>query len=444
MAGDFMKFLRLIAPWAPIPLFAENLRVRHGLVSAVMTRHSVSDAMTGSIHDFRQLWNVDYLELFGQGRNGRPLGVASIRHGNVFDLVNAAIVEVAGIIGRHSPLSANPKTATAVRETVVHVSLVTPTDPASDPSRLSDSKWWASASLSISEIVFTVGLAVLVARGGLQIGPALLICIAISHVLTVVLRLSVEPIFGNKATAERDRVETARRDAALDIHVIAESWNSSKISIVCGYSSQLHALTNIPVRTTRPLLLKWLCRLLAVVLTTQAALLAASTNAQGNERWSSLLWLAVYLLSWLLKKGLHLVIGPERILEKQPASIRFMAPLHFSGRRAALIFISMLPVSPRANRWAWWDVFLPDNDRRRTLQQELEGSPKFKAAIRWKERDDDPTDEEGPGVKLSAESSDQLDEAIEVLNSPSCKEALKQYLEIVCPEESSLPTTVVA
>ncbi|ETI21824.1 hypothetical protein G647_05893 [Cladophialophora carrionii CBS 160.54] len=387
---------------------------------------------------------MDYLGLFGQSRTGRPLAVASIRHGNVFDLANAAIIEVAGIIGRHSPLSVNPKTATALRETVVYVSLVTPADPASDLSRLSDSEWWASASLSVSKIVFAVGLAILVARRGLEIGPALLICIALSHVLTVALRLCVEPIFGNLTTAESDRVETARRDAALDIHVIAESWNSSKISIVCGYSSQLHALTNIPVRTSRPLFLKWLCRVLAVVLTTQAALLAATTNAQGNERWSTLLWLAVYSLSWLLKKGLHLLIGPERILEKQPANLQFMEPLHFSGRRAALIFISMLPVSPRANRWAWWDVFLPDNDRRRILQEELEGSPKFQAATRWKEQDGDLSNEGASGIKLSASSSDQLDEAIEVLTSPACKEKLKQYLDIVCPTGPSLSRTTVA
>lgn len=42
----------------------------------------------------------------------------------------------------------------------------------------------------------------------------------------------------------------------------------------------------------------------------------------------------------------------------------FVEPIHFSGRRAALLFITLLPVSHKADRWAWWDVFMPDKERR--------------------------------------------------------------------------------
>ncbi|KAH8748289.1 hypothetical protein F5883DRAFT_583026 [Diaporthe sp. PMI_573] len=434
MAGGVVDTLRSIAPYAPIPLFAENLRTQEELVSAVMTRHSVSSCLTGCIRDFRRLWNVDYLELFGQSHDPRPLAVTSIRHGNVFDLANAAILETAGIVRRHDPLAANPKTANPRRETIVYVSFITPSHP--DRPRLSGAKWWAAVSLFILEMAFAIGTAALVVRRGMILGAALLICVGFSQVLIFGLRLLNDPIFGNQAAVQSDRALTARNGAALDVHVIADSWNSSKISVVCGYSSQLHALSNIPVRTTRALALKWCCRALAVVLATQAALLAAITNAEGDERWSSLLWLAFYFLMLLLKKGLHAVVGLEHLLEKQPASVQVMEPLRFSGRRAALVFISMLPVSEKVDRWAWWDVFMPDNDRRRSFHAELESSPLLTEATRWQQQIPDTSMNEKTEGKSSVPANSALEEAAGVIKGPTSRAYLKRYLDVVFPGES--------
>jgi hypothetical protein len=64
-------------------------------------------------------------------------------------------------------------------------------------------------------------------------------------------------------------------------------------------------------------------------------------------------------------------VYPKILFEKNPASIQRLEPMHFSGRRAALLFIAMLPVSHRANRWGWWDAFMPENPRRRMLQKDF-------------------------------------------------------------------------
>jgi hypothetical protein len=361
--------------------------------------------------------------------------VTSIRHGNVFDLANAALLETAGIVRRHDPLAANPKTANLLRETILYVSFVTPSHP-DDLPRLSGAKWWAAVSLFILEIAFTTGTAALIVRRDMILGAALLVCVVFSQILTFGLRLLNDPIFGNQAAVHSDRALTARNGAALDVHVIADSWNSPKISVVCGYSSQLHALSNIPVRTNRALALKWSCRALAVVLATQAALLAAVTNAEGDERWSSLLWLAFYFLMLVLKKGLHAITGSEHLLEKQPASVEVMEPLHFSGRRAALIFISMLPVSRRVDRWAWWDVFMPDNDRRRSFHTELESSRLFTEATRWQQQVPDTSMSEKTEREPSVPANSVLEEAAGVINGPTCRAYLERYLDVVFPSES--------
>lgn len=440
--SQFVETLRSIAPWAPIPLFAENLRVQRELISAVTARHTVSECLTGCIRDFQRLWNIDYLELFGQSQVQRPPAVASIRHGNVFDLANGALLETAGIIGHHYPLASNPKTANALRETIVYVTFVTPRDPAGHPTKLGDARWLAAVCLSTVEFLSAIVMAGYVVNRGLVIGAGLLACICVSQLHTFALRALIEPIYANQAAVESDRVRTARNGAALDVHVISDSWNSSKISVVCGYSSQLHALTNIPVRTTRPVLLKWLCRSLAVALSIQASLLAAVANASGNERWSSLLWLAFYLIIGLSKLGYHAASSPEEILEKQPASVHITKPMHFSGRRAALVFISMLPVTAKVNRWSWWDVYMPDNDRRKALHAELEGTHLFKDATEWKGKEELSPSKDAQGSNLPTYTKDAFKEALEMINSEPCAEHVEKYLKEVFPDETNVSSRV--
>jgi hypothetical protein len=184
-------------------------------------------------------------------------------------------------------------------------------------------------------------------------------------------RWKVNPIFGNKHAILADQALTATGGAALDVHVIADNWNSSRLDVLCGYSSQLHSLTNIPIRIDGPRILRWSCRLLALVLILQAALLASIPNSTDADQWSGALWLLMYSLMSFIKNILQ-YIYPKTLLEKQPASVEYLEPIHFSGRMGALLFIAMLPVSQKAERWAWLDVYMPDNNRRRTFQRESE------------------------------------------------------------------------
>lgn len=121
MTNKIIETLRSVANWAPIPLFAENLRSQQELISAITTRTAMSACLTGCLRDFHRLWNVDYLELFGQSPEQRRLAVTSVRHGNAFDLANAALLENAGIVRRHDPIAANTKTANALRHSRLSV-----------------------------------------------------------------------------------------------------------------------------------------------------------------------------------------------------------------------------------------------------------------------------------------------------------------------------------
>jgi len=279
-----METLRSVAPWAPILLLAENLRVRNGLISAILSRYSVSWGLTGCVRDIRQLWNFDHRSLFDDNGTRRPNSVVSARYGNSFDLSNGAILEAAGITGQCSTLGNNQSTAKAFRETVVHVSLIIPADVSNPSARWCTLRGWMATASSVLMALVTLSLASWAAQRSLVIAPALLVCLTACHIITPTMGISIRPIFSNQATVESDRIRTTRRRAALDVHIVADSWNSSRISVLCGYSSQLHAVTNITVRTSRPRLLKWLSRLLSVVLAAQAVLLAATTNADGDER----------------------------------------------------------------------------------------------------------------------------------------------------------------
>ena len=55
---------------------------------------------------------------------------------------------------------------------------------------------------------------------------------------------------------EKDILLNAACRMAPDVHVpaaaiVVEDWNASDIYAIVGYSAQLHALTNVPVRIKR-------------------------------------------------------------------------------------------------------------------------------------------------------------------------------------------------
>lgn len=371
----FLDHLQALISYLPISLFAESLRVQRTLVSAVMNRHSVAGGLTGCIKDLHKLWEIDEFELLGQFHDETASAVVSVRHGNTFPLVNKAVLASCSIIGRKSSTPFISETGSRV--TTVNISFVTPTE-CDIGSRLYQ-RWKKVIVFLVFflESVTAIGLSIALWWNGLPVGTLLLACQGFCNLLMFVLRLLVSPIFANQHALHRDRALGVSGGGALDVHVIAENWNSSRLDVICGFSSQLHSLTNIPIRIHNTMIVRWTCRLLLVALVVQAAALASMTNAIGVERWSGVVWLAMYFLLGICKRILHFR-NPESILEEQPATIHRVDPLHFSGRTAALAFIAALPVSHKMDRWAYWDVFMPNNERRRKLQTELEVSSVFK------------------------------------------------------------------
>ena len=426
----FFHILESMVAYTPIPLFAESLRVQQALVSTILTRCSTSPCLTGCIKDFQRLWNIDDIELLGQFEDSPTASTVSIRHGSVFQLANKAILDACQITGKRSSRAVH--NLKAFRETTVNISFIT-----SDTSdfTVKHQRWraWMASLVVLFEVAVTIGISIVLAHHDQLVGSGLLACIATITIILFIIRQRMSPIFAKANDLHTDRYLTARGGAALDVHIIAENWNSLRFDVVCGYSSQLHALTNIPVRVNKPLFLKWSCRLLAILLVIQAAALASTTNAKGIERWSGMVWLSIYLLFLLMKRALHFLQGPEQLLESQPASIQLVESLRFSGRRAALVFIATLPVSHKVDRWAWWDTFMPDNERRREFQAELETSELFagQTALITEERESSGLNKRSPITKMI------LEEVAAALKIPSFELCLKSYQEVVFPAISA-------
>lgn len=419
-----------MAAYAPIPLFAESFRVQRALVSTILTRSSISPCLTGCIKDFQRLWNVDEFELLGQFEGSPPASVVGIRHGNTFQLVNKAILDACQITGRRP--SKAVREFQGLRESIVNISFIS---PAISDSSMKHQNWRrAKASLMFAfETAVIIAVSVALALHGELIGSALPACVATTNIILFLLRQWTDPIFGNANALHSDRYLTARGGAALDVHIIADNWNSPRLDVVCGYSSQLHALTNIPVRVNNPVFLRWACRLLAFVLAFQAAALATLTNATGFERWSALIWLGIYCFMLMMKRALHSFGNSDQILENQPATVTMLEPLHFSGRRCALAFISTLPVTHKVDMWTWWDVFMPENARRKEFHaelQRLEGFVKHLPQGHW-------ATEQAELEKFSP-SSRLIAEEIEAAHKkPELIAALKAYMEVVYPPEKT-------
>lgn len=117
--------------------------------------------------------------------------------------------------------------------------------------------------------------------------------------------------------------------------------------MLVGYSSQLHALANIPIRMNIPRLLLRIARVLAVVLVMQAAVLTALAGGSSSsssssssscpssvdvnrQGWGSAARLACYLLM-LLPPRIFKATLEDNVLATQPIVARRMPSIVFSG-----------------------------------------------------------------------------------------------------------------
>ena len=364
-----------ILAYAPIALFAESLRVQHAMALSILTRNSIAPAMTGCIKDLQFLWEMNDTQLFGSFDERDTAHVASVRHGNTFRLQNQAVLILGQILGRRCGARIVPYTPgigefTTRRETVLNLTFVLPNAAAVNGETV---KFGQLECLCILVSVVEVGAAILIAVcmaiNEAIVGMILMLCISLAVVGLGVLRYFTSPIIANQSAIARDLQDMS---PTLDTHVIARHWNDTHLDVVCGYTSHLHALTNIPMVIDRSPLLRWISRMVAVILVIQAASLASLLGTKENT-WISLVWITLYLFM-LLPPRLLGHYAPDLPHKKHSATVTRIPPICFSCRKAALLFVTLLPVSKRSDidRWAWMDVYLPDNDRRRRWRDQVE------------------------------------------------------------------------
>ena len=356
----------LMSSYLPIALYALGLRVQDGLVSAICDKSAAPAAFTGGINDFKNIWSIGESKLFGAFGSEIPFEVVSLRHGNSFPLVNKAILAAAGCIGKPPPASTD---LTVPRAVSVNITFIIPEEISRKthfPTRL------IGGLVGCLEICALTCAGVFLGMHGVYAGSVLVACLAISLLCYLILQQLEEPVYAHKDAIKKDIRLTARHGAATDIHIIVPDFNSHEMDILIGYSSQLHSLTNIPARVNRPYLLRWICRVLGVVLVVQAALLAKMVRAPVPELYGSPIW----LLSYLSIKGVQVILA--RILSgvnvgNAPVVLASAPQVLLPSRRAALALISSLPLTPpKVGRWDWTDSFLPRNSRRENWQQEME------------------------------------------------------------------------
>ncbi|KAI1086091.1 hypothetical protein F5B19DRAFT_502131 [Rostrohypoxylon terebratum] len=365
-----LDVLRILS-FAPIALFAENLRVYQGIIYSVGSRSLAFPCLTGSIKDLQRLWYFSERELFGETPSEHKWSVSSLRHGNTFTLVNKRLLELAGVIGRPPPYDAAFGQVDYVRPTTVNISFISPKTKETESPATSYAGLWYIRGLTTLQLLVHTSIALGLGFGGLWSSSLLVSCIVASHLIMMVLRMTVTPTFANRAAVAKDSTTKASGGAALDIHVITSDWNSDSVNVICGYSSQLHSITNIPVRLRNFRFALWLCRLLILVLVVQAAILASLLGTQTDDALGPTVWLILYIMM-LVPTEMSGKRYKTELLGVKSGSLTVAPPLIFKRRRTALLFIASLPVTQRTDRWSWLDPYMPNNPRRAQWLAEFE------------------------------------------------------------------------
>ena len=411
-----------IISYLPVALYAESLRVRSALIRSVATPSSVATSLTGCVRDFGELWETTASDLFEDFGKTKTYHVASLRHGNSFQLANRGLLEVAGLISshkRHADHAQMLHDGDIRRYTTVHVNFVTPIGLSGISDDTEPPSWLPGVcqAVVVLEMLLEISLGAAMGAFGIWDGSVLMGCMVVNAIVLLFLQRKTSIIFANVSDLKDDKKKTAADGAALDVHVISESWNSCHLDVLAGYSSQLHGLTNLPVWTTSSWTVSVTSRILSVVLLIQAAVLASLVGASGIDAVVPLAWLAVHTLTLIPPAVIHRKY-PCAVLAPQPATVHSAGTLHFQSRRSALAFIATLPVSSKVPRWDWLDVFMPNNKRRQEWQEDLETS-EFICGREPKPR------------VISAAARTHLEEAMVAYRNPRLSKYLSAYKQTV-------------
>ncbi|KAF2654711.1 hypothetical protein K491DRAFT_716836 [Lophiostoma macrostomum CBS 122681] len=113
---------------------------------------------------------------------------------------------------------------------------------------------------------------------------------------------------------------------------------------------------------------------MALVLIVQAAALTSLVGVNDRQALGSLIWLACYLFM-LIPPAIMAYRNPDMLIGSQRAASVRLPAIHFTGRKAALAFISTLPITGFVEgRWDWMDNFLPKNQRRKDWEKVIEAA----------------------------------------------------------------------
>ncbi|KAH6713436.1 hypothetical protein BKA61DRAFT_74806 [Leptodontidium sp. MPI-SDFR-AT-0119] len=269
-----------------------------------------------------------------------------MRHGSSFALANRGVLEVMGMVrsGRQQTSSPFNQGTQHARPTTLHITFVAPRPFSADLQKKSSQNKCASQIATAAEIILASSIGILMGLKHIYVGSILMACIVLNTLVLLLFRLLLKPVFANEQAMARDAQVGCSGGAALDVHLIAPTWNASQINVICGYSSQVHSLTNLPILITSSSLVKWCCRALALNLIIQAAALTSQVNSHSIQVWGSITWMLFYLImlapSCIMKR-----LYSGTILEDNSYFIRKLPPLQFSRRRSALAFLAMLPVN---------------------------------------------------------------------------------------------------
>ena len=358
------------------PLSRES-GVRKALIAGICSGIAIASALTGCVRDLHGLRDLDERDTFEQSVFTRPYNIVSLRHGSSFPAVNGALLELLGLAGSRKRRSRNLVKAHGSvipqRDTCVSVTFISPTELLGIHPSISR-PWWLYGickAITLSEMMSIIGLAIIMGIYDMICGSMLRGCMFINTVIMLVVQHKCEPVFANSRNLCSDKEKTAAAGAALDAHLVCSSWKSSYMDALCGYSSHLHSFTNIPVRITNTWIVLLCCRILALSLLTQAAILASLVGASDFNALIPLVWLSLYVLM-LIPPALMKRKYPSLFLDAQPGVVTPAITVRFSERRAALAFIAMLPVTPNAGKWDFMDGFILRNARREKWQEEID------------------------------------------------------------------------
>ena len=360
---------RRLMSYLPIALYAESIRLNSALVYALGSNLALPLPLTGCVKDLDRIWHLSPQDITSDPRPYGRSSVASLRHGNSFPLANKAILDQASITGRQIYLKEPKKTEPLARPVTLHVTYILPVESESSLSH----PFWLSRMIAATELFLLAGASSLCFASGLTTAAILLLCLLINTAFLLSIQHLTTMAFANMVAIEKDRRLTAAHGAALDVHVVVEDWNASNVDVITGYSSVLHALTNIPVQVDKWQTVRWIIRLIGIILIVQAAVLTSLIGSPTEQAWGSICWLASYLLM-LVSTYFVSVKYPDMLLSALPVKVTRLEPITFSGRKAALIFIAtMLGINCKygVGRWDWMDGFMPNNERRKKWLSEV-------------------------------------------------------------------------